>query len=106
MHDIMMVYDGDQEHYARLSGHGFRMLADAMEADLPYRIDCPALLICGDHDKAGSTKRYNRAWHRTSGIDLEWIKGAGHNSNTDCPEVVNRLIERFVRNRQSGDGCT
>lgn len=97
MRDMMMVYDGDQERYAKLSGHGFRMLADAMEADLPYRIDCPALLICGERDQAGSTKRYNRAWHKISGIGLEWIEGAGHNSNTDRPELVNALIERFLR---------
>ena len=35
MRDMMMVYDGDQERYAKLSGHGFRMLAEAIEADLP-----------------------------------------------------------------------
>ncbi len=96
MHDIMMVYDGDQERYAKLSGHGFRMLAEAMEADLPYRIPCPALLICGEKDRAGSTLRYNRAWHEKSGIPIEWIKGAGHNSNTDEPELVNRLILSFA----------
>lgn len=96
MHDIMMVYDGDQARYAKLSGHGFRMLAEAMEADLPYAIPCPALLICGERDRAGSCIRYNRAWHERSGIPLEWIGGAGHNSNTDEPEVVNALIQRFA----------
>jgi pimeloyl-ACP methyl ester carboxylesterase len=96
MHDIMMVYDGDQERYAKLSGNGFRMLAEAMEADLPYQIKCPALLICGEKDHAGSCIRYNKAWHRKTGIPLEWIKGAGHNSNTDAPETVNRLIENLV----------
>ena len=96
MHDIMMVYDGDQERYAKLSGNGFRMLAEAMEADLPYQIKCPALLICGEKDHAGSCIRYNKAWHRKTGIPLEWIKGAGHNSNTDAPETVNRLIEHLV----------
>ena len=29
-------------------------------------------------------------------IPLTWIEGAGHNSNTDKPEQVNRLIEEFV----------
>lgn len=101
MHDMMMVYDGDQARYAKLSGHGFRMLADAMETDLPYQIDCPALLISGERDKAGSTKRYNKAWHETSGIKLEWIKNAGHNSNTDQPETVNSLIEEFIENNVS-----
>lgn len=96
MRDMMMTYDGDQARYAALSGHGFRMLAEAMEADLPYRIDCPALLICGEKDRAGSCIRYNKAWHRQTGIPLEWIPGAGHNSNTDDPERVNALIEGLL----------
>ena len=96
MREIMMTYDGDQERYARISGHGFRMLAEAMEADLPYEIRCPALLICGKKDRAGSCIRYNRAWHEKTGIPLEWIEGAGHNSNTDAPETINRLIETFL----------
>ena len=97
MHEIMMTYDGDQARYARISGHGFRMLADAMEADLPYEIKCPALLICGERDRAGSCVRYNKAWHKKTGIPIEWIRGAGHNSNTDAPEVVNGLIEGLVK---------
>lgn len=96
MHDIMMTYDGDQARYARISGHGFRMLAEAMEADLPYKILCPALLICGEKDRAGSCIRYNKAWHKKTGIPLHWIKGAGHNSNTDAPERVNALIEELI----------
>ena len=92
----MMGYDGDQARYAAIVGHGFRMLAEAMEADLPYPIDCPALLICGERDRAGSCIRYNKAWHKKTGIRLEWIKGAGHNSNTDAPEQVNRLIEELL----------
>ena len=97
MRDIMMAYDGDQARYARISGHGFRMLAEAMEANLPYMIRCPALLICGEKDHAGSCIRYNKAWHRKTGIPIEWIKGAGHNSNTDAPDVVNALIEGFLK---------
>lgn len=97
MRDIMMVYDGDQERYAEISGHGFRILAEAMEADLPYRLDCPSLLICGEKDRAGSCVRYNKAWHKNTGIRLEWIKNAGHNSNTDAPDKINSLIEEFVR---------
>ena len=33
MYDMMMTYAGDQERYAKISGHGFRILAEAMEAD-------------------------------------------------------------------------
>lgn len=96
MREIMMVYDGDQARYARISGHGFQMLAEAMEADLPYEIRCPALLICGEKDHAGSCIRYNKAWHKKTGIPIQWIKGAGHNANTDAPELVNRLIEEML----------
>lgn len=97
MRDMMMVYDGDKKRYSRLAGHGFRILADAMEADLPYEIKCPAMLICGKQDHAGSCIRYNKAWHRNTGIPLKWIDGAGHNSNTDKPDTVNALIEEFIQ---------
>lgn len=96
MRDIMMTYDGDQARYAQLAGHGFRMLANAYEADLPYALPCPALLICGTKDRAGSTLRYNRAWHKHTGIPIRWIEGAGHNANTDAPEAVNGIIEEFI----------
>ena len=97
MHRIMMTYDGDQRRYAQLAGHGYRILAEAVDEDLPYEINCPALLICGTKDHAGSCIRYNKAWHEKSGIPIEWIEGAGHNSNTDEPEIVNHLIETFTR---------
>jgi len=96
MHDIMMTYDGNQERYAKISGHGFKILAEAMEADLPYEINCPAQLICGEKDHAGSCIRYNKTWHKNSGIPIAWIKNAGHNSNTDAPEEVNSLIEGLI----------
>ena len=97
MHEIMMTYEGDKKRYAKISGHGMKMLAEAMERDLPYKIQCPALLICGEKDMAGSCIRYNKAWHKDTNIPIEWIKGAGHNSNTDKPELVNDLIEKLIR---------
>ena len=93
---VGQTYDGDQKRYAKLSGHGFRMLAEAMEKDLPYEIKCPAVLICGEKDHAGSCVRYNKAWHKNTGIPIHWIKDAGHNSNTDAPEVVNAVIEALA----------
>ncbi len=98
MHEMMMTYDGKQEWYAKLSGHGFKILAEAMEADLAYQLQCPSMLICGEKDHAGSCIRYNKAWHKDTGIRLEWIKGAGHNSNTDEPEIINGLIEEILKN--------
>ena len=98
MYDIMMTYDGQKERYAAISGHGFKILAEAMEANLPYQIKCPALLICGTKDRAGSCIRYNKAWHKNTNLPLEWIKDAGHNSNTDEPEYINKLIEKLIAN--------
>ncbi len=97
MHNMMMTYNGDQERYAKIAGHGYRILAEAMEANFPYEIKCPSILICGEKDHAGSCIRYNKAWHKNTGIPIEWIKDAGHNSNTDAPEIVNRLIEELVK---------
>lgn len=97
MRKIMLVYDGNKKRYSQIAGHGFKILANAMEADLPYEIKCPALLICGEKDHAGSCIRYNKAWHRNTNIPLKWIKNAGHNSNTDQPELVNHLIEGLIK---------
>lgn len=101
MHDIMMVYDGDKKRYAKLSGHGMKMLAEAMEKDLPYTIHCPALLICGEQDRAGSCIRYNKAWHKDTKIPIAWIQNAGHNSNTDQIEIVNAWIENLLNQIES-----
>ena len=97
MRKFMMTYDGNQERYARLAGSGFKILVEAVEEELPYEIKCPAELICGTKDMAGSTKRYNRAWHKKSNLPIHWIEGAGHNANTDCPEEVNKIIENFLK---------
>jgi len=98
MLDFMMTYDNDQKRYAALAGGGFRILAEAIEENLPYEIKCPAMLICGTKDHAGSCIRYNKAWHKQTGIPLHWIEGAGHNSNTDKPEEINQLIDDFIEN--------
>ncbi|OUM65078.1 hypothetical protein PIROE2DRAFT_7966 [Piromyces sp. E2] len=96
MYDIMMVYKGNKKRYAKLMGHGFKITAEAIEANLPYPLPAQSLLICGEMDKSGSCLQYNKAWHQKSSIPIEWIKGAGHNSNTDAPEKVNQIIEEFL----------
>ena len=89
-----------KDEYCAVASHGYGMLADAMDADLPYVIDCPAMLICGEKDKAGSAKRYNKRWAEKEGLPIYWIAGAGHNSNTDKPEEINALIESFADSLQ------
>lgn len=86
----------EREEYCCLADHGFRIVAEAVESKLEYPIYCPVLLLCGKKDGAGSAKRYNRQWTKQDGHRLVWLKGAGHNANTDVPEKVNRLIEEFA----------
>lgn len=86
----------EKREYCALADHGFRIVAQSVEAGRAYDIRCPALLICGEKDGAGSARRYNRAWTKQDGLPLVWVPGAGHNSNTDAPEFVNGEIARFL----------
>ena len=101
MEKMLRVYDNDRECYIRLVSAGYRMLAEAIEADLPYEIRCPVILICGEKDKAGSAKRYNKKWHEVTGYPIYWIRNAGHNSNTDSPEEINGIIGDFLSGKLS-----
>ncbi|MGI5084916.1 alpha/beta fold hydrolase [Treponema putidum] len=94
MKEMMMTFDKDW--YCKVAGHGFKILADALDSKRRYDIDCPAILLCGTKDKAGSAKRHDKKWTKLTGLPLIWIEGAGHNSNTDKPEEVNQIIENFV----------
>ena len=85
-----------KREYCALAGFGFRLLAQAIEAERPYEIDCPALLLCGRKDHAGDVRAFNRAWTKKDGIELRWIEGAGHNANTDAPDEINDIIWRFA----------
>ncbi|MDE6838672.1 MAG: alpha/beta hydrolase [Acutalibacter sp.] len=96
MADMMKAYT--PKEYCRLAAHGYRLLSLAVTAHGDSEPDCPSLLLCGEKDGAGSSRRYNRAWARRAGHRLVWLKGAGHNSNTDAPEEVNRLLQDFETN--------
>ena len=85
-----------KREYVDLAAHGYRMLADAVEAGRVYDIDCPVLLLCGERDRAGDVKVFNRKWAVGEDIPLVWVPGAGHNSNVDAPLFVNSRIEGFV----------
>ncbi len=85
-----------KREYVDLAAFGYKLLADAVEAQRPYTIGCPAVLICGEKDHAGDVKPFNRKWAAGDGLDLRWIAGAGHNSNTDKPDEVNAIIEELL----------
>ena len=96
MRTMMSAYE--KREYVDLADCGYRALAGAVRADRPYEPGCPTQLVCGERDAAGSARRYNRAWARKTGLPMEWLRGAGHNSNTDAPDLTNRIIEMFVAN--------
>lgn len=90
------MQDYQKGEYCNLAAHGFRMLADGAESGRAYQITCPAVLICGEKDGAGSARRYNREWAKRTGLPLVWIPGAGHNANTDDPVRVNAVIQELI----------
>jgi pimeloyl-ACP methyl ester carboxylesterase len=94
MRSFMDSYD--KQEYVDLAAHGYRMLADSIESERAYDIDCPALLLCGEKDHAGDVKPFNRKWTKGEGIPLVWVPGAGHNSNVDKPVFVNEQIEHLI----------
>lgn len=100
MGDMMRTYT--PKEYCLLADHGYRIVGQAVETNRQYRIPCPVLLLCGEKDAAGSARRYNREWARREGHELVWLEGAGHNSNTDVPEQVNRLLADFVDKLRGG----
>lgn len=86
----------EKRAYCELAGHGYTMLADAIDANRAYDIPCPALLLCGEKDQAGDVRPFNKKWTTGENIPLVWVPGAGHNSNVDNPAFVNDQIERFL----------
>lgn len=94
MRSFMDGYDKDE--YVNLAAFGYRLLADAVEAERTYDTGCPTLLLCGEHDRAGDVKPFNRRWSAGEGFPLTWVPDAGHNSNVDNPAFVNAQIEQFL----------
>ncbi len=86
-----------KKYFCKLAGRGFYTVAEAIELDRPYPITCPILLLCGEKDAAGFTKNYNKQWSKGEGYELIMVPNAGHNSNTDDPDFVNRSIDTFLQ---------
>lgn len=90
-----MMESYSKQEYCALTAYGFRILAEAVETKDCYTITCPTLLLCGEKDGAGYVKKYNRHLEK-EGFPVVWIPNAGHNSNTDDPQLVNKAIETFI----------
>jgi len=56
----------------------------------------PALVICGGADAGYQRAASERMARAIPGAKLEWVEGAGHLSQLERPEEVNRLLVPFV----------
>ena len=93
----------NKKDFCELAAHGYKILADAIEktesesSANPFgKPNCPTLLLWGENDQAAMAKKYNQQWALKTGLSFVEIPRAGHNSNTDAPDEVNRDIEIFV----------
>lgn len=101
MRKIVSHYN--KKDFCELAAHGYKILADAIEktesesSANPFgKPNCPTLLLWGENDQAAMTKKYNQRWALKTGLSFVEIPRAGHNSNTDAPDEVNRDIEIFI----------
>lgn len=92
MLNMLSVYD--KKELCHLMGIGF---AGILEDNCNLIIQCPVLLIVGEHDMTGKVKYYNNEWSKDISVPVTWITDAAHNSNDDQPEQVNKHIERFLQ---------
>ena len=89
--------DYGKDYLCKLLGYGFKGVAKAIREDLPYRIDCPCVLICGTKDQTGLVKRYNKKWTAQTGFPIYWVEGAAHCSHLDAPDEVNGIIRNLLQ---------
>lgn len=57
-------------------------------------VTCPALILCGEKDRANrkAARRLHRALPQSK---LQWIPGAGHEANRECPQELARILRQF-----------
>lgn len=103
--DVMKKILGSftKKEFCELLDHEYRILGEAIEKTEPDsgsnpfgRPNCPSLLLWGEDDRMGKTKLYNQQWALRTGLSFVEIPRAGHNSNTDAPNEVNKQIEVFI----------
>ncbi len=60
------------------------------------RLECPVLILLGEHDTTGKVRQYSMEWAKKEGYPLVIIKNAAHFSNADNFLGVNAAIEAFL----------
>jgi pimeloyl-ACP methyl ester carboxylesterase len=69
-----------------------------LHEDKEFRFKQPVLLICGKDDISGNIRKTMKTWTGSDdNCKLCMIENAGHNSNQDNPDEVNRNILLFLK---------
>jgi pimeloyl-ACP methyl ester carboxylesterase/predicted glycosyltransferase len=79
------------------SAYGEIMRDRSTLRELARNLDCPVLVISGEHDKV-TPPRDARALARFSEGQLEVVKGAGHGPHARKPVQVNLALREFAEN--------
>ncbi len=68
-----------------------------MHYEKDYRINRAMLLLCGENDKLGNIKKASQAWAlREDNCEFHLIKDAGHCSNQDNADELNKWLNNFL----------
>ncbi|GAB88544.1 alpha/beta fold hydrolase [Gordonia rhizosphera] len=95
-----VVSDAVRRSMAAVRENGFRAAADFMAAtdhgaDL-HRVDCPTLVLVGEHDVITGVDESRLLADRIPGAELAIIADAGHVAIQEQPDVVAELVADFV----------
>nr|AGS53642.1 antibiotic resistance protein [uncultured bacterium contig00086] len=72
-------------------------LFTCLHEDKDFKFRQPVLLICGKDDRSGNIKKAMNIWAKNDrNCNLYMIENAGHNSNQDNPDDVNKHIKMFL----------
>jgi pimeloyl-ACP methyl ester carboxylesterase len=60
------------------------------------RVTAPTLIICSDADALVPPENSRLLARRIKGAEIEWIRGAGHDFATECPERTAAIVAGFL----------
>lgn len=92
-----MLSSYTRKEFHELSRHKQANLADALEVNVLFAIDCPILLIWGDHDQEAIAKQFSQKRTFKTKLSFVEIPHAGRLSVADWPAEINKHLEIFVQ---------
>jgi pimeloyl-ACP methyl ester carboxylesterase len=60
------------------------------------RVQCPTLILWGEHDRYLPARLLARFTSRLPDVEAHTLAGCGHSLHDDCPEQVYPLLTRFL----------